>query len=171
VSSVPLEYDPLCLAWRDPSPPVRPADAAAPRSRREGKELDAVYSAACCALLHEVELAHYWDGQPHGPGRAWDLPYDERVSDEQRLVVRVALDIWDNQGGVLLRDLRKLPEGMVADVGELIADTASSQGPLHWVERHLGEGWQQWMVEGRWQELLGVGWRELLGRPPGGGEV
>jgi hypothetical protein len=164
-----LSYDPHCCAWDVPVP--QPAGVVTegkidevPVSRREGKELDEVYSAACCALLHEVGLAHYWDGQPHGPGRAWDLPNDERLSDEQRLVVRVALDIWDNQGGVLLRDLRKLPAGMVADVGELIADTDSWRGPASWVERHLGQDWQHWMAEGRWEQLLGVGWREVLGR-------
>ncbi len=164
VSRVRLEHDPVCQAWREP--PVAKASAGGedPVFRREGKELDAVYSAACCALLHEVGLGHFWDGQPHGPGRAWDLPHNECLSDEQRLVVRVALDIWDNQGGVLLRDLRKLPASMVADVGELIADTASVSGPLGWVERHLGDGWDHWMAEGRWEELLGAGWRELLGR-------
>ena len=171
LSTLRLEHDPSSGAWREPLVVSVPDSPDSPVSRREGKELDAVYSAACCALLHEVGLAHYWDGQPHGPGRAWDLPHDDLVSDEQRLVVRVALDIWDNQGGVLLRDLRKLPAGMVADVGELIAGTASSQGPLRWVERHLGEGWQHWMAEARWQELLGVGWRELMGRQLGGAEL
>ena len=171
LSTLRLEHDPSCGAWREPQAPVGPESPASPVSRREGKELDAVYSAACCALLHEVGLAHYWDGQPHGPGRAWDLPHDDRISDEQRLVVRVALDIWDNQGGVLLRDLRKLPEGMVVDVGELIADTASSLGPVAWVQRHLGDGWPHWMAEGRWHELLGAGWRELLGRPLDGAEL
>jgi len=165
ISLVPLELDPQCLAWRDPPVHAQPAPPSAPVSRREGKDLDAVYAAACCALLHEVGLAHYWDGMPHGPSRAWDLPQDERISDEQRLVVRVALDIWDNQGGVLLRDLRKLPAGLVVDVGELIADTGSSRGPIAWVERHLGGDWPHWMAEGRWHELLGAGWRGLLGRP------
>ena len=169
-TAVRLDYDPLCCAWSVPAPGSAspgPASRAVPQppvSRREGKEFDAVYSAACCALLHEVGLAHYWDGLPHGPGRAWELSQDDRLSDEQRLVVRVVLDIWDNQGGVLLRDLRKLPAGMVADVGELIADTASFRGPASWVERHLGEDWQHWMAQGRWEELLGAGWRELLGR-------
>lgn len=167
VSFVRLEHDPRTGAWQEPERiPERSADPA-PVSFREGKELDAIYSAACCCLLHEVGLAHHWDGQPHGPGRAWELPANPRLSDAQRLVVRVALDIWDNQGGVLLRDLRKLPAGMVADVGELIADTASGQGPIGWVERHLGDDWQRWMAAGRWHELLGAGWRELIGRPPG----
>ena len=163
--------DPIERDWREPPLPVCPQGESAPISRREGKELDAVYSAACCALLNEVDLAHFWDGQPSGPGRAWDLPHNERLSDEQRLVVRVALDIWDNQGGVLLRDLRKLPAPMVVDVGELIAATASHGGPLDWVKRHVGEDWQHWMAEGRWEELLGVGWRELVGRPPDGADL
>jgi hypothetical protein len=137
-----------------------------PVSRREGEDLDAVYSAACCALLNVVGLSRFWDGQPHGPGRAWDLSQHQGISDEQRLVARIALGIWDNQGGVLLRDLRKLPPHLVADVGELIADTASWRGPRSWVARHLGEGWEHWMAEGRWHELLGAGWRELVGRPP-----
>jgi hypothetical protein len=167
-----LDYDPHCCAWSIPQPPPAgtggPDSTVEPRplSRREGKALDAVYSAACCALLHEVGLAHFWDGQPHGPGRAWDLPQHQGISDEQRLMVRIALDIWDNQGGVLLRDLRRLPAHLVASVGELIADTSSWRGPESWVERHLGEGWERWMAEGRWHELLGAGWRGLMGRPP-----
>ncbi len=165
-ASVPLQLEPECLAWREPPPPPSPRVDDQPVYRREGKALDPVYSAACCALLNEVDLAHYWDGRPHGPGRAWELPLDERLSVEQRLVVRVALDIWDNQGGGLLRDLRKLPAHLIADVGELIADTASGSGPLGWVERHIGKDWQHWVREGRWFELLGAGWRDLLGRPP-----
>ena len=166
-SSVTLQLEPDCLAWREPPPP-KPRTDEQPVSRREGKDLDPIYSAACCALLNEVDLAHHWDGRPHGPGRAWELPHDERLSSEQRLVVRVALDIWDNQGGVLLRDLRKLPVYLIADVGELIADTASVFGPLDWVERHVGKDWQHWMREGRWFDLLGAGWRELLDQPPDG---
>ncbi len=77
-----------------------PQEAPSPRqeapsdfvSRREGKELDEVYSAACCTLLHEMGLAHFWDGRPHGPGRAWQLPGDERLCAEQRLVVCAHLD-------------------------------------------------------------------------------
>lgn len=109
VSRVDLECDLCSGIWQERSSVDAVVTAVASVSRREGKALDAIYSAACCSLLHEVGLAHYWDGQPHGPGRAWNLPHDGRISDQQRLVVRVALDMWDNQGGVLLRDLRKLP--------------------------------------------------------------
>ncbi len=50
------------------------------------------------------------------------------------------------------------------DESVLIADTASWRGPESWVERQLGQGWQYSMAEGRWEGLLGAGWRELLGR-------
>lgn len=160
-----LRHDPRFLAWwHEASAPVAlAAPSPGSVSRREGMRLDPVYSAACCALLHQVGLAHYWDGRPHGPGRAWQLPENPRLSDLQRLVVRVALDIWDNQGGVRLRELRSLSPTMVATIGELIADTAGPDGPVAWLERQLGPGWHHWVAEKRWEELLGVGWRDVLG--------
>jgi hypothetical protein len=144
------------------APPARQETPSGFVSRREGKELDELYSAACCALLREVELAHFWDGRPHGPGRAWQLPQDGRLSAEQRLVARVALDVWDNQGGVMLRELRLLDPGMVEMVGELIAATSGPFALRKWVERQLGDDWKHWVVEGRWEQLLGAGWRGIL---------
>jgi len=144
-------------------PPTEPPKSpVVPSHQREGKELDELYSAACCALLHQVGLSHFWDGQPHGPGRAWQLPQDQRLSDEQRLVARVALDIWDNEGGVLLRDLRQLPPGLITTVGELIAGTSGRVAMSLWVERYLGDGWRHWMAESRWLELLGLDWRDSV---------